>query len=341
MAGRNRNIAHSASAFTLIELLVVIAIIAILASLLFPAISRGRMLGERAACISNLRQQSLALQMYHSDYGAYPLGVTRVPGDSQQWLKTWIDDVGEYCQTKWSDTLFQDRQNAPGIFSCKGFVRVGGRSWRKYPGEPSYWPGSSYGYNFNGVSPYSADGFGLGGRADSVNGADLNPRRPSEVAAPSEMISLGDSVIATIGGEKSPLSGSIDLSASVFNNAIVIEVLHPGEFGSIPDSFPWWRDDIKRNVSRHGGKTVVTYCDGHVSFGTWKTLFDPRIASIARQWNIERSISEQPARPFLFQNQSLKIFLLVIRGLALHCFASSRPFWKYLSQCSFAKTIRS
>lgn len=106
---------RSSVAFTLIELLVVISIIALLISILLPALQQARAAGKNVQCLSNQRQISVAMNAYAADnkgfiasmlfarrqtYSRYPNGWVVSANSTSPWQ--WYLVTNEYISNGWT-----------------------------------------------------------------------------------------------------------------------------------------------------------------------------------------------------------------------------------------------
>ena len=182
--------------FTIVELLVVIAIISVLAGLLLPALSQAKGKAYSALCKANLKQQSLGLSLYVGDSGCYPFGWgSRL--DTSEDRVSWAD-------SEWWQDILPYVGGQLEIFYCPAnpgkFRLTNSPPLLTLPGGPTGYDGHqgrSYGYNVFGTKSPVPDlailGLGHMPHFDSTTGILTNRVSENMVAAPADMIAIGDS----------------------------------------------------------------------------------------------------------------------------------------------------
>jgi prepilin-type N-terminal cleavage/methylation domain-containing protein/prepilin-type processing-associated H-X9-DG protein len=237
-------------AFTLIELLVVIAIIAILASMLLPALSKAKAKAQAAKCASNMKQWGLATVMYLVDFD------DRIPlfGDlSTDYTKAfWHAKLGPYVakQAQAGKMFNQTEVYTYELRRCPG-GNAGPVPFAKPPASSSKEWNCWIGANFGAYGkPLSAPFFY----------GDQTPALPaSRIAKPADAMMLTDTITHYV---YSPVDA---------NYRFTLDMDRDGAVDTMPQ-YP----DTPFNSGRptvHNNGANITLLDGHVERVAFKKLW--------------------------------------------------------------------
>ncbi len=240
MASRKRTLA-----FTLIELLVVIAIIAILAAMLLPALSRAKQSAQRANCLSNMRQWSLAMRLYADDNkdslprdgmssgGTFPGGGT--DGNHSD-PNAWFNLLPQLCADRTMIDYFNSPDFSGNRMICLPFPGGKGKIW--------HCPGAQMtAADVQAVSGQGAEGF-----FSYVMNIDLKKQTPTDNFKYPAMPKLGSFLKP---------SATVLMYDCVFNPRTEVVNSSP-QYNSVNPANRW-----RSFAWRHNGGGVINFLDGH------------------------------------------------------------------------------
>lgn len=254
------NVALSLRGFTLLELLVVITTIAVIASLLLPALSRARGSAQGAICAGNMRQLAQGWLMYSDDNGDQ-LTSNSDGQDGNGVFTNWVAGTMSSKKDRTNSVLLVSSQlsalaryiSVPGLYKCPGdnglFVRSVSMNGRLNPTRTGGTPA-----------------FTRGGGNDRY----ATFRRANDIRTPDAIFVVLD-----------------ERSDSINDGYFGVDMSNTGTLNGSGPSNPYWIIDYP--ASYHAGSGRVSFADGHVETHQW--LEPNTLASLGRARPGSRSSS--------------------------------------------------
>jgi prepilin-type N-terminal cleavage/methylation domain-containing protein/prepilin-type processing-associated H-X9-DG protein len=255
------------SAFTLIELLVVIAIIAILAAMLLPALARAKTKAQAVQCGSNMKNWSLALQMYAAD-NTDSLPYFAAADDPT--LPRTFDYLASYVGNRSTLTLADSDVTRAKVRMCPGGSYSAPAN---YPGtwDPTNW-NSWIGVNFNQPT---GNKLNAPFYYANVGGVILPPVKTTRIRKPDDALMFMDTIDYYV---YSPLRSP--------NTTWDTDIDGDGQ----PDSNSAYKPYNQAQPKIHNGGANVGFLDGHIERVPFKILWavDPHFHTAScSYWYLE------------------------------------------------------
>jgi prepilin-type processing-associated H-X9-DG protein/prepilin-type N-terminal cleavage/methylation domain-containing protein len=276
----------TARGFTLVELLVVIGIIALLISILLPALGKARAQANSVACMSNLRQMGIALTMYINETKHYPGAQAITPGRDPFAI--------------WPTRLRAMLRSSP-VVAAAGTTGGGGIDrlfWCPANQEGFQWqvkygpPGGQY-----ATASDSGFGYDTGELLLNVHLAPTSYGYNDWGAKRADQGNLLPEAQKGLGGDVIPgNSKGVEIRAGRVKKAAEMIAIADNTTDGFWDYAldPWEAREYPGKIHRGGAN--VLFCDGHVEWFIQKDLIrpDPNTpvgSMMNRMWNIDNQIA--------------------------------------------------